>query len=186
MLAKRILITVWLCLVAAVALPAQEGGEGAAGGAAESHAAEGAQGHGQDGHDHGHHGPSLTMEMTASDIFKWQFDHSVTYPIGLLETDEDGHEHEGLFTIYNVQPWQWTCLVLMLLVFMPVVSSTAPPLSATHNQPNTVSSSAACRRRVRLCVIEKASSSAQQNSRSKLLSARWGLEVGESHRWTRP
>lgn len=123
MLAKRILITVWLCLVAAVALPAQEGGEGAAGGAAESHAAEGAQGHGQDGHEHGHHGPSLTMEMTASDIFKWQFDHSVTYPIGLLETDEDGHEHEGLFTIYNVQPWQWTCLVLMLLVFMPVVSS---------------------------------------------------------------
>ena len=35
----------------------------------------------------------------------------------------DQDEREGLFTIYNVQPWQWTCLVLMLLVFMPVVSS---------------------------------------------------------------
>ncbi|MCK5941024.1 MAG: F0F1 ATP synthase subunit A [Planctomycetes bacterium] len=111
MLAKRLLITVWLCLMAAVALPAQTGGgEGAQQPGGEQHADE-----------HGHHGPSLTMEMSNSDIFKWQFDHSVTYPIALKDDSvEGGH---GLFTIYNVQPWQWTCLVLMLLVFMPVVGS---------------------------------------------------------------
>ncbi len=131
MLAKRFLITVWLCLVAAAVLPAQEGAQGEGGGAPESHATEqgqagqhGGEGHEGQGHaEHGHHGPSRTMEMTASDIFKWQFDHSVTYPIGFLETDADGHQHEGWLTLYNVQPWQWTCLALMLVVFLPVVGS---------------------------------------------------------------
>jgi len=120
MLAKRILITVWLCLVAAVALPAQEGGHGGAGEQGAAHSAD-AQGHDE---SHDHHGPSLTMDMNASDIFKWQFDHSVTYPIALYETGEDGKAKiDGLFTIFNVQPWQWTCLGLMLLVFLPVVTS---------------------------------------------------------------
>ncbi|MFN3240230.1 MAG: F0F1 ATP synthase subunit A [Planctomycetota bacterium] len=114
MLAKRILITVWLCLVAAVALPAQEGGHG--GGneqQPEAHATEGGEQHA--GGDHGHHAPSHTMEMTASDIFKWQFDHSVTYPIA--------GEKDGWFTVWNIQPWQGVCLLLMLLIFMPVVGS---------------------------------------------------------------
>jgi len=130
MLAKRILITVWLCLLAAVALPAQEAGHGGAAQTPEAHAteqasteqspgetheAEGGAQHGDEHGDHGH-GPSKTMEMTASDIFKWQFDHSVTYPLW-------GGAKDGWFTIWNVQPWQWTCLVLMLLIFMPVVSS---------------------------------------------------------------
>lgn len=159
MLAKQILITVWLCLVAGVALPGQEGQptvsghdqkaeSQAAGNAAEAagNVAQGEQGpagshsHGDDhshggdhshGDDHGHggdhghsHGPSLTMEMSPQDIFKWQFDHSVTYPIALFETDEQGNKRkDGWLTIWNVQPWQWTCLGLMLLVFLPVVGS---------------------------------------------------------------
>ncbi|HEB54163.1 MAG TPA: ATP synthase F0 subunit A [bacterium] len=107
MLAKRLLITVWMCLLAAFAVPAQEhGGE------------HGGVQHGTD--DHGHH-VLHTMEMSNSDIFKEQFAHSVPYPIALLDHDAEGGH--GLLTIYNVQPWQWVCLVLMLLVFMPVVGS---------------------------------------------------------------
>ncbi|MFK7743059.1 MAG: F0F1 ATP synthase subunit A, partial [Planctomycetota bacterium] len=121
MIARKILITVWLCLLAAVALPAQEhGGSTESGGGQEPAAAS--EGHTGE-HGDGHHGPSLTMEMSNSEIFQWQFDHSVTYPIALLSHDEDGHAHPGLFTIYNVQPWQWVCLGLMLIVFLPVVGS---------------------------------------------------------------
>lgn len=139
MLAKRILMTVWCCLVAAAALPAQ-GANGHSGEQAESHAAEaheagaeGAaeqnhaeQGHSDQGHEGGHggHGPRRTMEMTASDIFKWQFDHSVTYPTDLFRVHEDDEDHRnGLFTIWNIHPWQWVCLGLMLVIFMPVVGS---------------------------------------------------------------
>ena len=143
MLAKRFLITFWLCLVAAVALPSQEGAAHAGehgGSHAESDAGhsdagrsdagseqhpEGDQGgHEQGDHDHGHHGPRRTMEMTASDIFKWQFDHSVTYPTDLFRVHEDDEDHRnGLFTIWNIHPWQWVCLGLMLVIFMPVVGS---------------------------------------------------------------
>ena len=123
MLAKRILITVWFCLVAAVALPAQEGGV-VGGEQGVGHAAPGHDDQGDAGGDHGHHGPRHTMEMTASDIFKWQFDHSVTYPTDLLRVYEDDEEHRnGLFTIWNIHPWQWVCLGLMLLIFTPVVGS---------------------------------------------------------------
>lgn len=118
MLAKRFLITVWLCLLATVSVSAQEGANG--GNPSEQNpSAEAA-------HDDGHK-PKLTMEMSNSDIFKWQFDHSVTYPWALydVETDENGHQHNHThwYTIHNVQPWQWVCLVLMVLVFMPVVGS---------------------------------------------------------------
>ena len=142
MLAKQLLITVWLCLVVGVALPGQEGqpavsghdqkaeSQAAGGQAAAGHSAEAKQGPaGEHAHDHGDgddhgHGPSLTMEMSPQDIFKWQFDHSVTYPILLFETDDQGNKRkDGWLTIWNVQPWQWTCLGLMLLVFLPVVSS---------------------------------------------------------------
>lgn len=116
MLAKRFLISVWLCLLAAVAVPAQGGGvegngSGQAPAAAESH------------DDHASHGPQFTTEMSNSDIFKWQFNHSVPYPIALMSVDKDGHAHPGWLTIYNVQPWQGVCLLLMILVFMPVVGS---------------------------------------------------------------
>jgi F-type H+-transporting ATPase subunit a len=136
MLAKRFLITVWLCLLATVSVSAQEdasgslatgslatGSHAAAGApaAAGQAAAEQAAGHGDE------HKPKLTMEMSNSDIFKWQFDHSVTYPVALFDvhTDENGKSHNltHWYTIHNVQPWQWVCLLLMLLVFAPVVGS---------------------------------------------------------------
>ena len=64
------------------------------------------------------------MEMSPQDIFKWQFDHSVTYPIALFEKDAQRNpKKDGWLTIWNVQPWQWTCLGLMLVVFLPVVGS---------------------------------------------------------------
>ena len=62
--------------------------------------------------------------MSSGDIFKTQFTHSVPYPIALLaeKTAENPNGH-GLLTIYNVQPWQWTCLGLMLVVFFPLIGS---------------------------------------------------------------
>jgi F-type H+-transporting ATPase subunit a len=114
MLAKRLLITIWLCLLAAVALPAQEGAQGAGGEAsaeAVSHQGE------------AHAKPKGTQEMSSSEIFQVQFTHSVPYPIYNYTTDADGKKVGGLLTVYNVQPWQWTCLGLMLLVFFPVVGS---------------------------------------------------------------
>tara|TARA_R110002072_G_scaffold87129_10_gene196792 strand:+ start:3329 stop:4327 length:999 start_codon:yes stop_codon:yes gene_type:complete len=116
--AKRLLITIWLSLLAAVALPAQE--TGAAQGAGGETPAEAA---GHQGEAHGEHAQKMTLEMSNSEIFQMQFTHSVPYPIALYDTDEDGHKVGGLLTVYNVQPWQWTCLGLMLLVFFPVVGS---------------------------------------------------------------
>jgi len=110
MLAKRLLITIWLCLLVAVVAPAQESGGGTEQGAAEQH-------------EEGHHGPT-TLEMSNSDIFKRQFTHSVPYPIALLaEKTSDNPRGHGWLTIYNVQLWQWTCLGLMLVVFFPVIGS---------------------------------------------------------------
>jgi F-type H+-transporting ATPase subunit a len=118
MLAKRLLITIWLCLLAAVALPAQEGSASASDGAA-SH-----QGAGGDDTAHAEHaGTKKTLAMSNSEIFQIQFTHSVPYPIYNYTTDADGKKVGGLLTVYNVQPWQWTCLGLMLLVFFPVVGS---------------------------------------------------------------
>jgi F-type H+-transporting ATPase subunit a len=71
--------------------------------------------------DHGHALPS-TLEMSSSDFFKWQFEHSVPYPIWGYSV-KDGKNDVGLFTMYNVQPWQWVCIGLMFLVFLPVLGS---------------------------------------------------------------
>lgn len=114
MLAKRLLITIWLCLLAAVALPAQEGAQGAGGEAPAEAVSHQGEAHAQ---------PKGTREMSSSEIFQEQFTHSVPYPIYNYTTDADGKKVGGLLTVYNVQPWQWTCLGLMLLVFFPVVGS---------------------------------------------------------------
>lgn len=71
----------------------------------------------------GHHGPGRTLEMAAGDFFKHQFSHSVPYPIAMFDHGPDGKPKPGLWTIYNVQPWQWVCLGLMLAVFLPVLGS---------------------------------------------------------------
>jgi F-type H+-transporting ATPase subunit a len=114
MLAKRLLITIWLCLLAAMALPAQEGAQGAGGEASAEAASHQGEAHAK---------PKGTREMSSSKIFQVQFTHSVPYPVYNYTTDADGKKVGGLLTVYNVQPWQWTCLGLMLLVFFPVVGS---------------------------------------------------------------
>ena len=117
MLAKRLLITIWLCLLAAVVVPAQEQGAGAGQGA------EAEQGGAASAQAEEHHGPG-TLQMSNGDIFKQQFSHSVPYPIALLaEKTSDNPRGHGWLTIYNVQLWQWTCLGLMLVVFFPVIGS---------------------------------------------------------------
>ena len=111
MLLKRHLIAVWFCLVAAVALPAQqaEGAHGEAGAATHS--------------EEEHHAPR-TMDMSSSEVMAHQFEHSVPYPIALYELDENGQpRRDGWLTIHNVQPWQWVCIGLMFAIFLPVLGS---------------------------------------------------------------
>lgn len=111
MLAPRLLLTVWLLLLACFGAGSAraQGGD-----AAHPAAAAGAQ----------HEAPALrTLEMGSGDFFKHQFSHSVPYPIWGYTTGADGKNTVGPFTVYNVQPWQWVCLGLMLAVFLPVLGS---------------------------------------------------------------
>ncbi|MFY9343970.1 MAG: F0F1 ATP synthase subunit A [Planctomycetota bacterium] len=71
----------------------------------------------------GEHAQLSTMTMSSSDIFRHQFSHSVPYPIWGYTTDAHGKQQVSAVTIYNVQPWQWVCLGLMLAVFLPVLGS---------------------------------------------------------------
>ena len=114
MLAPRLLITVWLLLLACLAggsVRAQDpttprpGGEPAP---ATAHAHE-----------------LRTLEMDTGDFFKHQFSHSVPYPILDLgpQVEVKPGKSVGALSIYNVQPWQWVCLGLMLVVFLPVLAS---------------------------------------------------------------
>lgn len=117
MLAPRLLLTVWMLLLAlggAGSLRAQGGEHGAAAQhpAAQDHAAQ----HGEK--------ELRTLEMASGDFFRYQFSHSVPYPIFELgpKVGEPGKQ-VGALSIYNVQPWQWVCLGLMLAVFLPVLGS---------------------------------------------------------------
>jgi ATP synthase subunit 6 len=110
--ATRFLITAWLLLVAFVGLDTAR-----AQGAAPAPAAPASAG------GHGDHQELLTLQMSSGDFFKHQFSHSVPYPIWGYEQGADGHAKVGLLTVYNVQPWQWVCLGLMLAVFLPVLAS---------------------------------------------------------------
>jgi F-type H+-transporting ATPase subunit a len=110
MLAPRLLFTVWLLLLALVAAPLRaQGAEHTPAGAAAAH--------------QGEHKTQKTLEMSSGDFFKQQFSHSVPYPIWGYETDSHGHAKVSALTVYNVQPWQWVCLGLMLVVFLPVLGS---------------------------------------------------------------
>jgi len=71
----------------------------------------------------GAHAGKHTLEMASGDFFKHQFSHSVPYPIWGFTKDAQGRAEVGPFTLYNVQPWQWICLGLMLAVFLPVLGS---------------------------------------------------------------
>jgi len=120
MLSSRFLITASCCLLAGLATP----------GLRSQHPAE-VVGHAAQ--DPGHAKVPGTLQMSNADIFNQQFSHSVPYAIfepgigprfdgnGL---EKDGHEEKvSLFTVYNVQPWQWICLGLMAAVFLPVLGS---------------------------------------------------------------
>lgn len=116
MLSKS-LLTFWVCLVALVghvSLRAQHGTD------LPQHpaAAKTAEPHGE----HAAHADLHTLEMSASDFFKHQFSHSVPYVIFTPKVSPDADVNH-LFAVYNVQPWQWVCLGLMFVVFLPVVGS---------------------------------------------------------------
>jgi F-type H+-transporting ATPase subunit a len=113
MLATRLLITIWICLVGACFAPAA---------VAQHHQSAAPAKAGQDPNA-GHATAQGTMEMSSGDFFKQQFSHSVPYPMWLMDHGADGKDKPGLLTVYNVQPWQWVCLGLMLVVFLPVLSS---------------------------------------------------------------
>lgn len=123
MLSQRLWIAAWLCLLACVGLPASlraQAGSEAHEPPTPEHAAQ-------------EHAAAGTLQMSNSDIFKQQFSHSVPYAIfepaigprwpgnGIVK---DGHKEKvSLLTVYNVQPWQWISLGLMLAVFLPVLAS---------------------------------------------------------------
>jgi len=108
----RVLLLAWLCilagLVGAPVVSAQDHG-----------AAPKAEGHGTQ--EHGAH-ELQTLNMAAGDFFKHQFSHSVPYAIYTPKLSDDESVNK-LFTVYNVQPWQWVVLGLMLVVFLPVLGS---------------------------------------------------------------
>lgn len=113
MLTKRLLLT-WLCLLACMVGTGSLRAQGQHDGADAAKPAAAAQ--------HDAHGPSLrTLEMGSGDFFKHQFSHSVPYQIWPL--DESGKPVKSPYALYNVQPWQWICLGLMLVVFLPVLGS---------------------------------------------------------------
>lgn len=73
------------------------------------------------GHDD-HHAEKKTLEMSNADFFNKQFAHSVPYIIFTPSISPDPKVNK-LFAVYNVQPWQWVSLGLMLVLFLPVVGS---------------------------------------------------------------
>jgi F-type H+-transporting ATPase subunit a len=73
-------------------------------------------------HTEGHHAEKKTLEMSNGEFFARLFSHSVPYP-KYTPSISPNPEVNKLLTIYNIQPWQWVCLGLMLLAFLPVVAS---------------------------------------------------------------
>ncbi|MBL9078769.1 MAG: F0F1 ATP synthase subunit A [Planctomycetes bacterium] len=115
---KLLALCVWLAaFVGAASLRAQEGHDaGHTPAPTAQHPPGAAAGHGDE------HAPMHTLEMSAGDFFKHQFAHSVPYVIFTPKISPDD-EVNHLFAVYNVQPWQWICLGLMLVLFLPVVGS---------------------------------------------------------------
>lgn len=74
------------------------------------------------GHDDHGHAEKKTLEMSNADFFNKQFAHSVPYIIFTPNISPDPKVNK-LFAVYNVQPWQWVALGLMLVLFLPVVGS---------------------------------------------------------------
>jgi F-type H+-transporting ATPase subunit a len=73
------------------------------------------------GHDD-HPPAKSTLEMSNADFFNKTFEHSVPYVIFEPKLSPDPKVNK-FFQVYNVQPWQWVALGLMLVLFLPVVGS---------------------------------------------------------------
>jgi F-type H+-transporting ATPase subunit a len=116
MITKRLLLIAWLVLAAWFA-PAAARAQGDGHGAAAPKPAAAAGAAAADGHT-AHH----TLSMSSADFFKLQFSHSVPYVIFTPAISPDPKVNE-LLSVYNVQPWQWVSLGLMLVLFLPVVGS---------------------------------------------------------------
>ncbi len=75
---------------------------------------------------HGHEEKS-TLEMPNGDFFTKQFSHSVPYIIFPQPDSKDPAAKlsavSKAFAVYNVQPWQWVSLGLMLVLFLPIAGS---------------------------------------------------------------
>jgi F-type H+-transporting ATPase subunit a len=93
-------------------------GLGAAGSLQAQEHAGGAQA--PSGHDAHHTKP--TLEMSNSEYFNLQFEHSVPY-VKYAPKVSPNPKVNKFFEIYNVAPWQWVALGLMLVLFLPVVGS---------------------------------------------------------------
>ena len=77
----------------------------------------------QPGGDHGHAAKG-TLDMDNADFFKKQFAHSVPYTIWPLDAEgKPDASVPAYLHVWNVQPWQWVALGLMLVLFLPVVGS---------------------------------------------------------------
>ncbi len=72
-----------------------------------------------------HDGHALhTLAMKNNEFFTKTFSHSVPYAI--WPAPQEG-QAAPVYAIYNVQPWQWISLGLMLAIFLPVVFSFGRP-----------------------------------------------------------
>jgi F-type H+-transporting ATPase subunit a len=115
MSATRVLVTLWLCLLAMVGTDravAQGATQTPKANAAEQPKAQPAE-----------HAAAGTLEMQSSEFFARLFSHSVPYPIWGYDVGADGKKVVGPLTVYNIQKWQWISLGLMLAVFFPVLLS---------------------------------------------------------------
>ncbi len=76
-----------------------------------------------EGHDEGHHAEGRTLVLPNDAFFKRQFSHSVPHRIWPAHDDHAGEEQAGLLDFYNVNLFQWISIAVLLVLFLPVVSS---------------------------------------------------------------
>ncbi|MGE3171328.1 MAG: F0F1 ATP synthase subunit A [Planctomycetota bacterium] len=99
-------------------------------GAAQDRAASqdhGGQDHGaQDQGGHGHAPAKPTLEMANDAFFKEQYEHSVPYVY--WQPKLFGNDRlDALLSFYNVNLFQWICLGLLFVLFLPVKGSFGKP-----------------------------------------------------------
>ncbi|MBK8096720.1 MAG: F0F1 ATP synthase subunit A [Planctomycetes bacterium] len=109
----RILLTAWLCLLAFLGTGGQL--------VAQAHPPAGGAATVPSG-DHAQHPHKSTLDMSASEIFAKQFEHSIPYVIAEPKISADPAVNEWV-KFWNVNLWQWIALGILLVLFFPVVGS---------------------------------------------------------------